>query len=98
MTRIRTKFMHIRQKNPKYTTIRVVFYGHLGIGFMLSKKNSSVLKKNKYTSDFFALLLFVLNNLPPPILLFGTILLLNLTDLLPYTVIWPIRLFGTREY
>ena len=35
---------------------------------------------------------------PPPILLFGTILLLNLTDLPPYTFIWPIRLFGTREY
>ena len=32
-----------------------------------------------------------------PILLFGTILLLYLTDLPPYIVIWPIRLFGTRE-
>ena len=34
---------------------------------------------------------------PPLILLFGTILLLNLTDLPPYTFIWPIRLFGTQE-
>ena len=31
-------------------------------------------------------------------LLFGTTLSLNFTDLPPYTVIWPIRLFGTREY
>ena len=30
-------------------------------------------------------------------LLFGTILLLNLTDLPPYTVIWYIRLFVTVE-
>ena len=30
-------------------------------------------------------------------LLFGIILLLNLTDLAPYTVIWPILLFGIRK-
>ena len=42
--------------------------------------------KHIHASEFFAL---------APILLFGTILLLNLTDLPPYTFIWSIHLFGT---
>ena len=58
-------------------------------------KNCLGAKKDKYTSDFFALPLLGLKKLPP-ILLFGTILLLNLTEF-TYTVIWPIHLFGTRE-
>ena len=51
------------------------------------------------SSNLALALLFVLNNLPSmAMLLFGTILLLNLTNLPRYTFIWPISLFGTREY
>ena len=64
---------------------------------LASQKIASELKKTNILVTFSHCTIICFEQFSP-ILLFGTILLLNLTDLPPYTIIWPIRLFGTREY
>ena len=92
---IRTKFMHIRQKKNR---IHGDLRSFLGMPWLHAEyKNCFGTKKDKYTSDFFALYYYLFWTIcPPPMLLFGAIVLLNLTDLPPYTDIWPLRLFGTE--
>ena len=94
--RICTRFMHIRQIKPKVTRDPPSFLGTPWLH--VEQENCFGAKKDKYSSDFIALYYYLFWTLYHPIGLFGTILLLDFIDFLPYTFIWPIRLFGTREY